>query len=306
VTGYLVKRLVLAVPVFFGITLVVFGALRLAPGDPALALAGMDADGAAVEAIRVEYGLDRPAHEQYVKYMGKLLQLDLGRSVVTNIPVVQELASRFPTTLALAVSATLLATIVGVGLGTLAAQFPRRWVDYLVMIMAMGWLSVPNYVLGLLLILLFAVTLGVLPAVGASTPMHYVLPVVTVAAVGAGILARQTRASLLEVLSEDYIRTATAKGLARRPVLLRHALRNALIPIVTLIGVIFGNLMAGTVIVESVFGIPGLGKLMVDRIHSRDYPTVQGAVILIAMTYVFVNILVDLVYVVVDKRVRLT
>ncbi len=304
--AYLIKRLILALPVFFGITLVVFGALRLAPGDPALAIAGMDADGAAVESIRIEYGLDRPAYEQYATYMGKLLRLDLGRSVITNIPVLEELTSRFPTTLVLAVSATIVATLVGVSLGVLAARFQRRWIDYLVMILAMGWLSVPNYVLGLLLILLFAVTLGVLPAIGASTPMHYILPVLTVAAVGAGILARQTRASMLEVLSEDYVRTASAKGLASRSVLLHHALRNALIPIVTLVGVIFGNLMAGAVIVESVFGIPGIGKLMVDRIHSRDYPTVQGAVLLISMTYVLVNILVDLAYVVVDKRVRLT
>lgn len=304
--AYLIKRLILALPVFFGITLVVFGALRLTPGDPALAIAGLDADGATVEAIRIEYGFDRPAHEQYATYLGKLLLLDLGRSVTTNIPVVEELTSRFPTTLVLALSATIVATLVGVSLGVLAAQFQRRWIDYLVMILAMSWLSVPNYVLGLLLILLFAVTLGVLPAVGASTPVHYILPVVTVAAVGAGILARQTRASMLEVLSEDYVRTASAKGLANRSVLLHHALRNALIPIVTLVGVIFGNLMAGAVIVESVFGIPGIGKLMVDRILSRDYPTVQGAVLLISSTYVFVNILVDLTYVVVDKRVRLT
>lgn len=305
-TLYLAKRLLLAVPVLFGITLVVFGALRLAPGDPALAIAGLDADGATVEAIRREHGLDRPVYEQYVTYMGKLLRLDLGRSVTTQTPVLAELSVRFPTTLALAVTATAVATAIGVSLGVLAARFQRQRIDYLVMGLAMAWLSVPNYVLGLLLILLFAVTLGVLPAVGASTPAHFVLPVLTVAAVGAGILARQTRAAMLEVLSQDFVRTARAKGLTESDVLWRHALRNALIPVLTLIGVIFGNLMAGTVIVESVFGVPGIGKLMVDRILARDYPTVQGAVLLISCSYVFVNIFVDLAYIVVDRRVRLT
>lgn len=305
-TLYLAKRLLLAVPVLFGITLVVFGALRLAPGDPALAIAGLDADGATVEAIRREHGLDRPVYEQYLTYMGKLLRLDLGRSVTTQTPVLAELSVRFPTTLTLAVTATAVATAIGVSLGVLAARFQRQRIDYLVMGLAMAWLSVPNYVLGLLLILLFAVTLGVLPAVGASTPAHFVLPVLTVAAVGAGILARQTRAAMLEVLSQDFVRTARAKGLTESDVLWRHALRNALIPVLTLIGVIFGNLMAGTVIVESVFGVPGIGKLMVDRILARDYPTVQGAVLLISCSYVFVNIFVDLAYIVVDRRVRLT
>ncbi len=305
-TLYLVKRLLLAVPVLFGITLVVFVALRLAPGDPALVLAGFDADGATVQAIRVENGLDKPMYVQYVTYMGNLLRLDLGRSVTTREPVARELSMRYPITLTLAVAATLLATVVGVSVGVIAARFQRTWIDYLLMGLAMAWLSVPNYVLGLLLILLFAVTLGLLPAVGASKPADYVLPVITVAAVGAGMLARQTRAAMLEVLSQDFVRTARAKGLSEGTVLSRHALRNALIPVLTTIGVVFGNLMAGTVIVESVFGVPGIGKLMVDRILARDYPTVQGAVLFIACSYVFVNILVDLAYVAADRRVRLS
>ncbi|MDE3193524.1 MAG: ABC transporter permease [Chloroflexota bacterium] len=303
---YLLKRLLLAVPVLFGITLLVFIALRLAPGDPALYLAGFDADGATVQAIRVENGLDKPLPEQYVVWLGNLAHLDLGRSVTTREPVARELEMRYPITFNLAVAATLLATVVGVAVGVVAARFQRTWIDYGLMGLAMAWLSVPNYVLGLLLILLFAVTLGLLPAVGASKPVDYILPVVTVAAVGAGMLARQTRAAMLEVLSQDFIRTARAKGLAERHVLARHALRNALIPVLTTIGVVFGNLMAGTVIVESVFGVPGIGKLMVDRILARDYPTVQGAVLFIACSYVFVNILVDLAYVAADRRVRLS
>jgi ABC-type dipeptide/oligopeptide/nickel transport system permease component len=306
VLGYLARRLVLAIPVLFGITLIVFGGLRLAPGDPAYALAGDGADAATLAAIRTEYGLDRPVYEQYVVYMGRLLRLDLGRSIATKVPVVEELGSRVPMTLALAIAATSVAILVGVSLGVVAARFQRRWPDYAVMFLAMGWLSIPNYVLGLLLILLFAVVLGVLPATGSSTPAHFILPVVTVSAVGSGVLARQTRAAMLEVLNEDYVRTARAKGLDGRTVLFRHALRNALIPVVTVIGFTFGHLMAGAVIVESVFGIPGLGKFMVDRISNRDYPAVQGAVLLIACTYVFVNILVDIAYIVVDRRVRLT
>jgi ABC-type dipeptide/oligopeptide/nickel transport system permease component len=287
-------------------TLVVFVALRLAPGDPALALAGFDADVATVAAIREQFGLDRPLVEQYFVYVRRLITLDLGRSVATQIPVVDELRSRLPATLILAFAATILATITGVALGVTAAINQRKGLDYLVMLLSMAWLSIPNYVLGLLLILLFAVTLGWLPATGTSTPLHYVLPTITVAAVGTGVLARQTRAAMLEVLSEDYVRTARAKGLRPRIVLLAHALPNALIPVLTSVGLLFGNLIAGTVIVESVFGIPGLGKLMVDRISVRDYPTVQGAVLLISTSYVFVNLLVDLAYVMVDKRVRLT
>lgn len=302
---YLARRLILAVPVLLGVSLVVFFALRLAPGDPALVLAGVDADPATVDSIRREYGLDRPLIEQYVVYMQRLVALDLGKSIVTRQPVVRELVARFPTTLMLAVSATAISAIAGIALGLFAAANQRRWVDYAVTLVAMVWLSIPNYVLGVVLILVFAVTLGLLPATGATTPFHYVLPVVTVAAQGIGIIARQTRGSVIDVIREDYMRTARAKGLPERAVLVRHALRNALIPVVTSIGVIFGNLIAGTVIIESVFGIPGLGKLMVDAISQRDYPMVQGTVLLVASTYVFVNLLVDLLYVVIDPRVRL-
>lgn len=303
---YLAKRIALAIPVLFTVTLIVFLALRLAPGDPALALAGLDADPATLNALRAEYGLDRPLAEQYIAYMRHVLTLDLGRSTVSRAPVAQTLAEHFPTTAALAVSAITLATLVGVTIGVIAARFHQRWGDYVVMVVAMGLLSVPNYVLGLLLVLLFAVRLGILPAVGASTPVHYILPVITIAAVGIGVLARQTRSAVLEVMNEDYVRTARGKGLADRPVLFRHALRNALIPVVTTIGVIFGSLLSGTVIVETVFSISGIGGVLVSSIAGRDYPMVQGAVLLIAVSYVVVNILVDIAYVVIDVRVRLS
>ena len=301
---YLASRIALAVPVLFGVTLIVFVALRLTPGDPALALAGMSADASILDALRKEYGLDHSIVEQYVSYMQHLLTFDLGRSTANGVPVAETLAAHFPTTLILAVGAMAVATLVGLAIGVFAARFQQRWQDYTVMVLAIGLLSVPNYVLGLLLVLLFSVRLGVLPAVGASTPAHYILPVITIAAVGIGVLARQTRSAVLEVMNEDYVRTARGKGLDERRVLVRHALRNALIPIVTSIGLLFGNLLSGTVIVEAVFNIPGVGGLLVDSIAGRDYPIVQGAVLLVAGCYVVVNLLVDVAYGVIDVRVR--
>lgn len=304
-TAYLVKRLLLAVPVLLGITLIVFSAIRLAPGDAAT-IAGYDAGGGlVVDALRKEYGLDLSIPEQYLAYMSHVLRFDLGRSNYTHVPVAEELAARLPVTFAVAVAATLLATLVGITLGVLAACYQHSWVDYVVSVSAIAWLSVPNYVLGIVLVLVFAVFLGVLPATGAETPLSFVLPVLTVAALGSGALVRQTRAAMLEVLGEDYIRTARAKGLSATTVLRRHALRNALIPVLTTAGVIFGSLMGGAVIVENVFAIPGLGKLLVDRIAVRDYPAVQGTVLLIASSYVFVNLVIDFAYVVADRRVRL-
>lgn len=301
---YLLKRLLLAIPVLIGVSLLVFLALRLLPGDPAQALAGLDADQGVVAAIRLQYGLDRSLIEQYLSFVNGLVHMDLGRSNATHELVTVELWNRLPNTAAIALGATFFATIVGVTLGVLAARFQRTWVDYTVTTLAIAGLSVPNYVLGLLFIVLFAVNFRILPSNGASTPLHFLMPILTVGMVGVGVLARQTRSAVLDVLSEDYVRTARAKGLAGRPVLMRHALRNALIPVVTVVGLIFGQLLGGTVIIETVFGVPGIGRLMVDRITSRDYPTVQGAVLLIAFSYVFVNILVDFAYVVVDKRVR--
>jgi ABC-type dipeptide/oligopeptide/nickel transport system permease component len=199
-----------------------------------------------------------------------------------------------------------MATLVGVAFGVLAARFHRSRLDYGVMFIAVAGLSIPNYVLGLFLILLFAVKLSWLPAFGVTTPLGYLLPTFTIAAAGAATIARQTRAAMLEVLGADYVRTARSKGLAEPIILWRHALRNALLPVITSMGLIFGQLLGGAVIVESVFGIPGLGKLTVDSIALRDYPSVQGAVLVVAFGYVFVNILVDVAYVAIDTRVRLT
>lgn len=304
-TSYILKRLVLAIPVIFGVTTLVFIAVRVGPSDTAQALAGFDTNPEMIAEIRREYGLDRPVTEQFARYISGLIRLDLGRSALTRAPVADELLARFPITLTVAVGAVLFAVLLGVTLGVVAAHFHTTWVDYASMVLALGALSIPNYVLGLLLILLFAVTLGLLPATGASTPRHFILPIVAVGLVGAGVLARQTRSAVIEVLNEDYVRTARAKGLRERTVLVRHALRNALIPLITVVGLLFGALLGGTVIVETVFAIPGVGKYMIDAISNRDYPAVQGGVLLIANSYVFVNLLVDLMYVVADRRVSL-
>jgi ABC-type dipeptide/oligopeptide/nickel transport system permease component len=302
---YLVKRLILALPVLIGITFVVFVAVRLAPGDTAIALAGLDSNQEVLEAIRKEYGLDKSGPEQYAKFMTDLVHLNLGTSSVTRLPIAEEIAARLPTTATLALLATAFATALGITLGVLAARFQRTWLDYTLMIVAMAALSVPNYVVGLGAILIFAVTLHLLPATGGGSPQAFILPVVTIGLVGVGVIARQTRSAVLEVLAEDYVRTARAKGLNEGRVMYGHALRNALIPVVTIIGLIFGNLLGGTVIVETIYSLNGIGKYMIDRISSRDYPAVQGAVLVIALSYVFVNILVDVMYGVVDKRVRL-
>jgi ABC-type dipeptide/oligopeptide/nickel transport system permease component len=302
---YLLKRLILAVPVLWGISFVVFAAVRLAPGDTAVTLAGLDSNQQVLEAIRKEYGLDKSGPEQYATFMNGLLHFNLGTSSVTRVPIAEEIAARIPTTASLALLATAFATTLGITLGVLAAQFQRTWVDYVLMVIAMAALSVPNYVIGLCAILIFAVTLHVLPATGGGSTQAFILPVLTVGLAAAGVIARQTRSAVLEVLAEDYVRTARAKGLNERRVMYGHALRNALIPIVTIVGLIFGSLLGGTVIVETIFSLNGLGKYMIDRINSRDYPAVQGAVLVIALSYVFVNILVDLLYGVVDKRVRL-
>lgn len=302
---YLMKRIFLAFPVILGISIVVFAALRLAPGDPARAIAGLDATPEFVETVRVEYGLDKPMHVQFASFVADLAQLNLGKSIRTSKPVLDELLSRYPTTILLAITSTLLAAIIGISLGVGAAYYQHQMVDYGVMALSMAWLSIPNFVLGIGLIYLFAVTLGWLPSTGSRTWLHFVLPVITVSATGIGIIARQTRSAMLEVLSAEYIRTARAKGLSEPRVLFRHALRNALVAVITIIGVIFGQLLAGTVIVETLFGLPGVGRLMIDSINARDYPVVQGAILIIAFSYVVVNIIVDLVYVVLDRRIKL-
>lgn len=301
---YLIKRVSLAVPTLLLASFVVFVSVRVAPGDPALAIAGQAASGEVVEQIRRDLGLDRPLLEQYARFLWGLANLDLGRSIFSRLPVTAEIGARLPSSLILAIGATLLASVMGIIVGVLAAVRQRTLFDYGLMTWAAVLLAVPSYVLALVLILLFAVQLRILPASGASTPLHYVLPMVTLAAPAATVIARHTRSALIEALGHDYVRTARAKGLVERVVTGRHAIPNALIPVATTVGLQFGAFLSGLVIIETIFAVPGIGGLIVERILERDYPVVQGAVLLLAFFMILVNLAVDLLYGWLDPRIR--
>ena len=301
---YLLRRILIAVPTLLGVVLLVFLMVRLAPGDPAILLAGEFATPETLEAIRTRYGLDRPLPEQCALYLGALLQGDLGESARSRRPVLEELKTYFPNTVVLATAAILVALATGIPLGILAALRQGSWLDLGVMVLALLGVSMPVFWFGLLAILIFSVELGWFPVAGKGTLAHLVLPAVTLGINATALLARMTRGTLVEVLSQDYIRTARAKGLAERVVIFKHALRNALIPVVTVAGLEFGSLLAGAVITETIFAWPGLGQLLVGSILSRDYPVVQGAVLLVAFTFTLVNLMVDLLYAWIDPRVR--
>lgn len=301
---YIAARLLLALPTLLLVSLIVFLAIRMAPGDPAEAIAGIDASQEIIDEIRRSLGLDRPLPEQYARFLWGLLQLNLGNSIVSRLPVTTELASRVPPSLVLALSASLLAAGLGIALGVLAATRQRSALDYALVAGATVGLAVPGYVLGLLLILVFSVHLRLLPATGAAGPLHYVLPALTLALAGTTAITRQARAAVLETLRHDYVRTARAKGLVERLVIGRHVLRNALIPVVTIVGSQFGQLLGGLVIIEIVFSVPGIGGLIVERILARDYPVVQGGVLLLTLSMVIINLVVDLTYAALDPRIR--
>jgi ABC-type dipeptide/oligopeptide/nickel transport systems, permease components len=303
-TAYLLRRILIALPTLLGVVVLVFLMVRLAPGDPAVLLAGEFATPETLEAIRARYGLDRSLPEQFLIYMEALLRGDLGESARSRRPVLEELKTYFPNTLELASAAILVAVFTGIPLGVLAALRPGSGLDLSVMVLALLGVSMPVFWFGLLAILIFSVGLGWFPVAGKGTLAHLVLPAITLGINATALLARMTRGTLLEVLSQDYIRTARAKGLAERVVIFKHALRNALIPVVTVVGLEFGTLLSGAVITETIFAWPGLGQLLVGSILARDYPVVQGAVLLVAITFVLINLLVDLLYAAIDPRVR--
>ncbi len=306
-TLYVLRRLAAMVPVLLGVTLVVFAMLWLAPGDPVLALVGESAQGMsreALDALRKVHGLDRGPIVQYLDYLYGLVRGDLGTSVRSSQPVAAELLSRFPATILLAGSAMAVAILLGMTLGVLAAVYRRTWVDHLAVLVALLGVSVPVFWSGLLLMLLFALDLGWLPASGYGTWRHLVLPATAVGFSSAAFIARITRASMIETLRQDYVRTATAKGLGASAVRLRHALRNALLPVVTVVGLQFGGLLGGAVLTETVFAWPGIGRLLVDAITSRDLPLVQGSVLFIAVVFIVMNLLVDVSYAFLNPKVR--
>ncbi len=303
-TVYIVRRLLTVMPTLLGVLLAVFLMVRLAPGDPAQLLAGEFATPETLADIRQRFGLDQPWHVQLGLYTLNVFKGDLGQSVRTRQPVTHELANYFPNTLQLALGAMTLALLLGIPAGIVAAIRPGTPFDLLVMLGALIGVSMPVFWFGLMAILIFAVQLGWFPVAGTGSLWHLVLPAITLSTGTTAILARMTRSAMLEVLSQDFIRTARAKGVAGRVVVFKHALRNALIPVVTIAGLQFGTLLEGAVITETVFAWPGIGQLLVGSILARDYPVVQGAVLLIATAFILINLVVDLLYGAIDPRIR--
>jgi peptide/nickel transport system permease protein/oligopeptide transport system permease protein len=302
--AHIVRTLLLSLITLFGVSVLIFLMLRVLPGDPARVLAGLNASEEQVARLREQLGLDQSLLAQYWSFLTGVLTGDLGESARTSRPVSSEIAVRLPATLILAVTATVIGSVVGITAGVIAAVRRNSFLDHAISSVAMMGVSMPVYWLGLLLILLFAVTLGWLPAAGSGEPLSIVLPAVTLAAFSTALVSRMTRASMLEVLGQDYIRTAEAKGAAPRTVIIKHALRNAFIPILTVISLQFGALLGGAVLTETVFGWPGIGRLLVDSIGARDFAVVQGIVLVYAAVFILLNVIVDVLYVVVDPRIR--
>jgi peptide/nickel transport system permease protein len=301
---YALRRVLIAVPSVLGVLVIVFFMVRLAPGDAAVNIAGEFAPAETVEAVRQRYGLDRPLHEQFGIFIGNLAQGDLGRSTRTRRLVIDDLQRFYPNTIELAVGAIVIALLIGIPAGIVAALRQNTWADFFVTIASLIGVSMPVFWFGLLAILYFSVHLGWFPVAGRGSLAHLVLPAITLGVSSMAIIARMTRSSMLEVLSLDYVRTARSKGLRPSRVVAKHALRNALVPVITIGGLEFGTLMAGAVLTETVFNWPGVGRLLVDAIRARDYPVVQGAVLLIAITFIVINIVVDLIYGLIDPRIR--
>lgn len=302
--AYAMRRVIMLVPVLLGVSIAVFMLLHLTPGDPARLVAGPDATPEQVEEIRHLLELDRPLYEQYGLYMWRLLHGNLGRSIVTHAPVVSELLPRFIATAELAGAAMLVAVVFGMLVGIISATRQYSLLDNLLSALSLFGLSIPAYWLGLMLILFFSLKLGWLPTAGRGGLSHLVLPMITLGTFAMATVARMTRGSMLEVLHNEYIQTARAKGLRERVILTRHALKNALVPVITVVGLQVGQLLSGAVLTETVFAWPGLGRFLVDSIKARDFPVVQGGVLLTAVTFVLVNLIVDLLYSVVDPRIR--
>lgn len=291
-------------PLLLAISFLVFMFIHLIPGDPARLLAGMDATKEEVNTIREQLGLNKPLVTQYVDYMKGLLTLDLGDSVKNNMSVIDTIAPRFAPTIILTVCSMIWATILGVFLGIIAAIRRGKPLDYLAMVIAISGISVPSFWLGLMLIQFFSVNLGWLPTAGLETIKSYILPSITMGCGIMAILARFTRSSMLETLREDYVRTARAKGLKEPLVILQHAFKNSLIEVVTVAGLQIGGLLSGSVMVETVFSIPGLGRLLVESINFRDYKVVQALLLFFALEYIVINLVVDLLYGVLNPKVR--
>jgi ABC-type dipeptide/oligopeptide/nickel transport system permease component len=304
VARFLVRRLVLAVPVLLGVATLVFSLIHLIPGDPVQAMLGDSAPPESVVELRNRLGLNRPLHEQYASFLAGVARADLGISLRTNERVTSAIAARLPATVELALAAILVAILIAVPGGIVAAVWSGTGADHTVMALALVGISMPAFWLGPLLAIVFSVGLGWLPVSGRGTLANLVLPAITLGVPIAAILARMTRASLLDELREPYAAAARARGLPEIRVVLKHALRNSLVPVVTVLGLQVGGVLTGAVITETIFGWPGVGRLLIQSIGFRDYPVVQGCILLIAATYVAVNVLTDMVYAILDPRIR--
>lgn len=293
---YLFEKLLLTIPTVLAVVAFVFLSMRLVPGDPAVIMAGDFADAATLARMRTEWGLDRPIHVQFGVFIGNLVQGDLGNSIRSRQPVTRELTRRFAVTLTLAVVSIGVAVAVGLLAGVIGAVRPYSVWDYGATVMALVGVSMPIFWSGLLLIILFSLQLGWFPTGGVGSWRHFVLPSISLGLFAAGVIARQTRSSMLESLGQDYVRTAKAKGLSPMVVVMKHAFRTSLIPIVTITGLQFGRMLAGAILVETVFNLPGLGSFLVTAIAQRDYPVIQGIVLVFAISFTVVNLITDLLY----------
>lgn len=329
---YIIKRLLQIIPVVLGVTLIAFALIHLAPGDPVRTMLGQHATQQEIDEIRVKYGLDQPLYVQYFIWLGDVLQGDLGRSILTREHVTTEIAARFPNTIELAIGAMIFATVIGVLAGVISATKQYSIADYSMMGVALFGISMPVFWLGIMLMMIFGVFLGWLPIGGRidlllpftrvtgflvvdsiitgngaaliSVLRHLILPSIALGTIPMAIIARTTRSSMLEVLRQDFIRTQRAKGLSERKVIYKHAVRNAMVPVVTVIGLNFGLLLSGAILTETVFSWPGVGRLVVDAVYARDYPLVIGCILVFALVFVIVNLITDILYTYIDPRIH--
>ncbi|EAA3446418.1 glutathione ABC transporter permease GsiC [Salmonella enterica] len=302
--NYVLKRLLGLIPTLLIVAVLVFLFVHLLPGDPARLIAGPEADAQVIALVRQQLGLDQPLHVQFWRYITHVLQGDFGTSMVSRRPVSEEIASRFLPTLWLTITSMIWVVLFGMAIGIAAAVWRNRWPDRLGMTLAVTGISFPAFALGMLLMQIFSVDLGWLPTVGADSWQHYILPSLTLGAAVASVMARFTRSSFVDVLSEDYMRTARAKGVSETWVVLKHGLRNAMIPVVTMMGLQFGFLLGGSIVVEKVFNWPGLGRLLVDSVDMRDYPVIQAEVLLFSLEFILINLVVDVLYAAINPAIR--
>lgn len=301
---YTIRRLLQTIPLLIAISFAAFIMMHLVPGNPVRNMMGIEASKEAVEAERERLGLNDPLLVQYGRFLGGVLKGDLGTSIFTKQSVTDEILKKYPATIKLALGGTIFASVVGILAGIVSAVKRNKLTDNVIMVLSLISVSTPSFFLALVLMLFFSLQLGWLPSMGLRTPLHYVLPIITLGMQSVGTIARTTRSSMLEVLGQDYIRTSRSRGIPERVIIYSHAFKNAIIPVLTIVGLRFGGLLAGSMLVETVFSIPGIGRYLVDAVLERDYPVVQSTVLVLACTFVLVNLVVDLLYAVADPKIR--